>query len=646
MIFRRNLGLTVAILLLGAIPAQAGPREDARAALSRAMNALDRNDPRTARVELMNAIRADPNLAGARVAQARALLMLGNGAGAQAELERAQALGAKPGPLRHLLAHAALLQGRAEEAVKQATSDDADPRELFFCTRIEALGLQMQGRMAESARAIDRALALQPESAVLWADIARFHVANGDMAKAFASADRALTFAPHSANALGLRAVLVREQYGPEASRQLFDKALAADRNYVPVLIEYAATLADLGHAGEALSLTRRALVQAPGLPRAYFIQAVMAARAGRYDLARSLLGRTRGALDQQPATRMLKGVLHMQAGNATLAVGEFAPLLEAQPLNLRARVLLSRAYYEDGQYDAAEKTLFPIVERDDAGSYALTLAGRIHEALGNRALAGRFLARAASLSVGAPEVFRGAGDPAQAAGEANADARAAAPNIRYIRALLQVGQRDAALARARSLATANSGAPDAWIALGDCLIAARRPAEAAKVYERAAGLRFRADVALRLAEAWRLAGQPDRARYVLGLFLSQNPQDIDALRLAATLMLAAKDYDRALTLLESLRARLGNEDALLMADLARAHIGTGDAAAALPFAVHAYRLMPASAVGSDIFGWALFKAGRDRKTALALLRKAAQLAPGEPVVREHLAEVNTFNPS
>jgi tetratricopeptide (TPR) repeat protein len=191
----------------------------------------------------------------------------------------------------------------------------------------------------------------------------------------------------------------------------------------------------------------------------------------------------------------------------------------------------------------------------------------------------------------------------------------------------------------------ANPGAPDAWIVLGDCLMAAHRPAEAAKAYERAADLRFRSDVALRLVDAWRLAERPDRASYVLGLFLSQNPQDIDALRLAATLMLAAKDYGRALTLLESLRARLGSEDALLMADLARTHIGAGKAEEALPFAAHAYRLMPASAVGSDIFGWALFKAGR-MQPALTLLRKAAQLAPNEPVVRAHLAEAEMLRPS
>jgi tetratricopeptide (TPR) repeat protein len=646
MIFRRNLGLAIALLLLGAIPsAQAGPREDARGPLSRAIEALDRNDPQTARVELMNAIRADPNLAEAHVAQARALLMLGSGARAQVELERAQTLGAKRGPLRHLLAHAALLQGQGEEAVRQATAADADPGELFFRTRIEALGFQVQGHMTESARAFDRALVLQPQNAMLWADIARFQIANGDMAKAFASADRALNLAPHSADALGLRALLVREQYGPEASRQLFDKALAADRKYVPVLIEYAATLADMGHAGEALSLTRRALVQAPGLPRAFFIQAVIAARAGRYDLARSLLGRTRGLLDQHAATHMLKGVLHMQANNATLAVGEFGPLLEAQPLNLRARVLLARAYYEDGQYHEAEKTLFPIVERADAGSYALTLAARIHEALGNRDLAGRFLARSVALAQGPSDVFRGADDPEQSASAANAKPAAAAANIRYIRALLHAGQEGTAAARARSLALANPGAPDAWIVLGDCLMAAHRPAEAAKAYERAADLRFRSDVALRLVDAWRLAERPDRASYVLGLFLSQNPQDIDALRLAATLMLAAKDYGRALTLLESLRARLGSEDALLMADLARTHIGAGKAEEALPFAAHAYRLMPASAVGSDIFGWALFKAGR-MQPALTLLRKAAQLAPNEPVVRAHLAEAEMLRPS
>tara|TARA_R110000782_G_scaffold117364_1_gene207522 strand:- start:21356 stop:23299 length:1944 start_codon:yes stop_codon:yes gene_type:complete len=641
MIFRPSLLALLAALSL-VVPAtivRADAQADARAALQRGLGALGRHDPRTARVELMNAIKADPNLAAARVAQARALLMLGYADAAQAELERAQALGAPPGPMRHLRAHAALLQGRMADALEEARAPDADPKERPFLARMEAQALQALGRYDESARAYDRALALAPDDAALWADIGRFRIATGDIAAALAATDRAVALAPNNVDVLTLRALMVREQYGPDASRAWFEAALKADKDHIPALIEYAATLADLGQASAALGLTRRVLSLAPGHARAYFIQALIAARAGKDSLARSLLTYTKGRLDDQAATRLLRGVLHMRAGNATLAVGELAPLLVAQPLNIRVRLLLARAQYDDAQYADAEATLFPIVERADAGSYALMLAARIHEAMDDRAVAGEFLNRAAALSTGPSQVYRGAGDPAQVAGAADADPTLAAPNLRYIRALLEAGQGQAALARARQLAAANPGAPAAFVALGDCLMDMGRYAQAARAYERAADMRFREDVALRLVDAWQKAGNQEKAQRALGLFLAQNPMNVEGQRLAAAYLLGAGDTDRALALLSNLQSRLGSEDALLMADLARVWIAKGEPHRALPYAAHAYRLLPMSAVTADIFGWTLLKARGANAPAKELLEKAAQLAPGEPLVRQHLAE-------
>lgn len=624
-------------LCAGGAQVRAGANPDALAALKRGQVALDRADPRTARVELMNAIKADPALAAARVAQARALLMLGNAIAAQDELDMAQKLGAPMRSMRHLRAHAALLTGKAQAAIAEARAPDLDPAETLFATRIEGQAWQALARFDEAGKAFERARALAPDNAALWADLGRFHLASGNMAAAHAAADRALALAPNSAETLVLRAMLVREQYGLVAAMPLFARAVEVAPTDVPALIEYAATLADAGQARYALSLTRRALSLAPGLPRAYFIQAVMAARAGQYDLARNLLARTRGLMDGQAATRMLRGALHLQSGNATLAIAQFEPLLAGQPLNLRARLLLADAYYRDGQYPEAEATLFPIVERADADSYALDLAARIHEAMGDRAVAGAFLTRASAPVRGASDVFKGAGSPAETAPAALAAPADAYANLRYIRALLEAKQAGAALARAQALRAANPGAPAAHIAEGDCLTFAGRHRDAAAAYEKAANIRFSEDVALRLIDAWSRAGRADKARDVLLLYLAQNPMSVEMNRLAAAYLLAAKEYDRALVLLEGLRARLGNEDAQLMTDIARAHIGKGEAGKALPFAAHAWRLAPASAVSADIFGWALFKARGSNAAARELLAKAAQIAPDEPLVRDHL---------
>jgi len=632
--------MLASFMLVSGPVASADVRADAQAALQRGQVALDKGDPRTARVELMNAIKSDPDLVAARIAQARTLLMLGNGNGAQIQLERAELLGARPGPLRHLRAHAALLQGRMADALEEARASDADPMEKAFLTRLEAQALQALGENQKSAFAYERALALAPEDARLWADIARFHIATSDIAKALAATDRAVALAPDNVDVLTLRALMAREQYGPQASMQWFEAVLEKDDAYVPALVEYAATLADMGKAGRALSLSRRALGLAPVNPRAYFIQSVLAARAGDYGLARSLLVYTKGRLDGQAATRLLRGVLHMQAGNATLAVGELEPLLEAQPLNIGARLLLARAQYDDGQYEDAERILFPLVERGDAGSYALHLAARIHEAMDNRFVAAEFAQRAARMEIDPSRVYRGAGRPEAVVAEANAHPGRAGPNVRYIRALLEAGQVQGAVARAGKLVEANPGAPSALLMLGDCLMAAGRHADAAQIYERAGNMWFREDVVYRIVDAWKRAGNTAKATRALDLFVAQNPMNIDGQRIAAAYYLAAGDTDRAMTLLQLLRERLGNEDALLMTNIARAWIAMGDADRALPYAAHAYRLKPMSAVSADILGWALYKAEGRSDAAVELLEKALQLAPQEATVQQHLTEV------
>jgi len=75
------------------------------------------------------------------------------------------------------------------------------------------------------------------------------------------------------------------------------------------------------------------------------------------------------------------------------------------------------------------------------------------------------------------------------------------------------------------------------------------------------------------------------------------------------------------------------------MANIAYAYTDDGKAENGLPYAVHAYRLLPASAVTSDALGWALFNAAPNDNRAVELMEKAAQITPREPLVRWHLGE-------
>jgi tetratricopeptide (TPR) repeat protein len=640
---RRRLFLFLAIVLAllagAALWQRHAAAHDGGAAFERGVAALEKGDARTARVELLNAVRAQPRSASIRLAQARALIELGDGAGAQEAVLRARSLGAMPSATRALMGQALLLRGETGAALGEATASDVARADRATAARVAGRAYMKRGDGQAALAAFEQALALAPQDAETWIDIGRYRLALGDQAGAIVAADRAVALAPRSPRALTFRGEMTRDQYGLAAALPWFERALEISPDTVPTLTAYAATLADMGEASRMLGVTRHILVLEPGNARAWLMQAVMAARAGRDDLARSLLVKTNGALDGEPATMLLRGILHLQGGNAVLAVESLTPLLVAQPENRQARLLLARAQMETGDLASAASVLAPLVVQGDADPYTLTLAARVQEGLGDRVMAADMLARAAWPVRPAAVAFAFPGDAALLQAGPPADSGTAADNIPYIRALMNDGRLDEAAERARLLSRANPGAPDAHIVYGDALGRAGRDAAAARAYEAAANIRFSQNVALRLAAAWQRAGDPARAAQVARLYLAQNPASLEAQRLAGSYYLEVGDWRDARRLLEAVRAQGGDNDALLMAGLARASMELGEGNRARVFAAHAYQLLPGNPVTADVYGWVLMKTGGRRAAAIDLLEKAAALAPGHPGIRAHLAE-------
>src|SRR5690606_35184984 len=80
--------------------------------------ALEKGQPRTARIEFLNAIKAQPDNGRIRIAQALTYLQLGDGVAAEAELVRARQLGLTVSDTGHLMAHALILQKQPDRAIE------------------------------------------------------------------------------------------------------------------------------------------------------------------------------------------------------------------------------------------------------------------------------------------------------------------------------------------------------------------------------------------------------------------------------------------------------------------------------------------------------------------------------------------------
>lgn len=597
-----------------------------------------------ARTEAAKAVYDKPDWGEAHALLARLDLAAGDGAAADAEIDRAVAAGFPTARTHHLRAEAQLLEGDPDRALAEAAQ--ALPRYAGYATRVKAEAQAAQDDLPAARATMTAWLGANPSDAQGWTTLADLRQQSGDVAGAIAAIDRALALDRHDAGALTLKGELVRGQYGLEAALPWFDAALEVDPGNTDTLIAKAATLGDLGRYEAMLDATRRALDSHPDEPRAYYLQAVLAARAGKDALARDLMQRTGGALDDTPGALLLNGVLAYRAGADQQAADAWRELVDQQPMNVTARRLLGAALLRSGDADGALDALKPIALRDDADSYTLTLVARAFEAEGKRDWAAKFLDRAASPARGAPTPFGTDADLATLSAAADDSPGDPIAELGYIRGLIEAGKLDPALAHAQALVRASPGAPAAQVILGDVLWTMKRPADAVAAYQRAANLRFDEPVMLRLVAGLDAIGRRPDAQRALALYLSQNPTDVPARRLAAHWQIAAQDWDAAIDTLEGLRATLGNGDAAILGELALAYAEDGDAATARAYGAAAYRLAPINPAVVDAYGWALLKAG-DRDGARQLLTKAASFAPGDPQIAAHLARLssNTRSP-
>lgn len=628
--------LGVSVFSWRALPERQDPAE-ARQQVAQALTLFGAGNLSGAREAAASAVRLDRNAALAHRVYGRMLLADGDGVAAEAEIQRARALGTPVDRTRHLLAHAWLLQGDADRALAEAGR--APARYAPYALRVEAEAQAMNGDALAANRLLARAIAAAPRDGAGYVALGRFRESVGDEVGAITASAQAAALAPGDPKALTLRAEMVRGQYGLVAALPWFQAALKRDPDHLPALLGYAATLGDAGRYGEMLAVSRKVQSLRPGDPTALYLQAVLAARAAHFELARALLQHAGGGLDGVPGAMLLDAALDLEAGVSEQAIGTLRNLIGEQPTNLPARRLLGQALLRSGDARGALDVLKPLALRPDADSYTLTLVGRAFEATGQRDWAARFLDRAAAPGVG-PVVPFGADDSlAVLRGPAEARTTDPATVIPYVRALIDAGEAPTALAAATTLARANPGAPGASLLLGDALLVSGRAAEAVAVLRQAADARFDEPVAMRLIEAMDRAGDRAGAARTLALFLSQNPRNIAALQLTAQWQLAANDDAAAAQTLETLRARLGDRDPALLAGLAEAYSGLGDDDEALGYAQAAYRLAPLNPGVGAAYGNALAASG-DADAARAVLEKAVTIAPRHAALRWQLAQV------
>jgi cellulose synthase operon protein C len=632
--------LICAALLVGVATASPAyqPNSDAKAAYDRATAFRAALDYRSARVELMNATAEDGRWGQAFVSQAEVALELFDPVAARAALDKATSMGVPENEIAHLSGHAHWLLGDLDDARDLLSSKTIAVKNRPYADRILSRVYIDMGDTIAAEQALNRALKLSPNDSKLWTEIARFRLVIANQGGAIDAADYALKLDPNNLRALELRGRLVRSQFGVVAALPWFERALQISPNDVPVLEEYGATLGEAGRYADMLKQARKIISLDSNNARAFYMQAVIAARAGNYDLARRLIPRLGGSFGDLPGPILLSAIVEYEAGNWNIAVDHFEKLVEMQPWNNKLRTLLARAMHKAGDHRDAWDALAPIVDRPDADVYTVMLGARILEALDERKPAAGRLDRAVYPTVVGSKPLAVGQSLAGAASEASRTPRNANAVIPYIRLLLTNGDTAAARSQASRLLEGNAGVVAAQLVAGDVEMAAGNASGAITAYERARKIAFNSPTMLRLVSAYRLAGNNAAASKTISDFLNFNPDSLAGQRLWAFDLLDRGQWADAINWLQRARIRLGYNDAILNSNITRAYAGAKKWDDAIREAKLAYRVHPANVMTTKVYGQVLLASRKDKVGAYNLLRKANKLAPDDKEIAKDYA--------
>lgn len=342
---------------------------------AKAKGAFAVDDYATARVEALAALEGDGRNVDLLALLIRSQLLMGDGDGAQATLQRLVDAGQGGAEMTRWKAEAALLRGQPNQAIDWLGSDDS-----ASAWRIRAASHYALKNYPAAAEAYRRGMAGKPD-ALLARDYARMLIEAQD----YAGAARALEVMQRvSPDRLDTRLVAgdlaLRQGRRDDAARIFAEAAKAHPRRIEPLLAR--AAVADIaGKVDEAAGYVERAAAIAPGDSRVIEMTVQIAAEKGEWETVRKTLAPMEADLDPRSPNGLKYAEAMLALGKPEQARAIFSKALLLSPQNPYARIMLAEAQLATGDGAGALRTMRPLSDSVMAGERELDLALRAAKA-------------------------------------------------------------------------------------------------------------------------------------------------------------------------------------------------------------------------------------------------------------------------
>ena len=367
--------------------------------LASAREYLQKNDVKSATIQVKNALQIKPDLAEARFLLGTILLQEGNAAAAEIELRKALAANYPQHLVVPELAISLLVQGQSQKVIDEfAETQLANPAADASLQTTLAAAYGVLGKLELAESALTTALKADPHHSPALLLRARQKAAARDFDGALATVDEVLTNDARNGDAWRLKGDLLLYANGNA------DEALAAYRKAVEVRPDsaparFALTMAlmqqdKLDDAAEQLSELKRV---AAGHPQTSYLEAQLAYQRKDYKLAREL---AQQLLLTAPTPRNLElaGLVELQLNSLDKAEGYLAGAVRAAPDLRLARRLLVTTYLRSGQPAKALATLNDATGKEGLDPSLFMVAGQAHLQNGDAKTAEEYFAKALRL--------------------------------------------------------------------------------------------------------------------------------------------------------------------------------------------------------------------------------------------------------
>lgn len=389
--------IALGLALTPGAPARAQAPDKAARYYEDALTRYEKRDHKGAIIQLKNALQVDRNMLPVHVLLGKALLADGDVNAAEVAFNEALRLGVNRAEVVVPLANTVAAQGKPLQLFEQARFATSG---LPAATRLQLhlVRAEAASDMGDPRRALEeiaQARSIDPQLPAVWAAEVPVRVRERQFREATAAAERALALAPTQADVLYQAASILHAQGDRRGALAAYDRVLRSDPGHVEGLVARAGLLVDLQQmpqAGADLDALGRV---APKEPRAAYLRALLAERAGDPASARAALGQVTLLLDPvpidfiryRPQLLMLNGLAHYGLGEREKAkpyLEEVQKRLGGSPVSK----LLAQIYMAESNSDRAVEVLEQYLKRQPGDAQAMTLLASAYMGQGRYAKA------------------------------------------------------------------------------------------------------------------------------------------------------------------------------------------------------------------------------------------------------------------